>query len=61
MNIKQTAEKYITDVLSGEVVACKWVKLAAKRHKDNLKKQDTEQFPYHFDEARAEHVIEFVH
>jgi phage terminase large subunit-like protein len=58
MTIKQTVEKYMSDVMSGEIVACKWEKLAVKRHLDDLKRPD---FPYHFDEQRAEHPIQFIH
>jgi len=36
------------------------VKLAVKRHADDLKKQSTKKFPYYFDEDKAERVIDFV-
>lgn len=61
MSIKTTVEKYMSDVLTGEIMANKWEKLAVKRQADDLKKQNTVQFPYHFDEARAEHIINFTH
>jgi phage terminase large subunit-like protein len=48
----------MSDVMSGEIVSCKWEKLAVKRHLDDLKRPD---FPYHFDEERAEHPIQFIH
>ena len=57
-DIKQTVEKYMSDVMDGTIPACKWVKLAVKRHRDDLKKK---RFPYHFDEARAERPILFIH
>lgn len=40
MNFKSIVEKYINDVQSGEVVACKWVKLAIDRHLNDLKRKD---------------------
>ncbi len=36
MNLNFTAEQYIKDVLSGEQVACRWVKLACERHNRDL-------------------------
>ncbi len=55
-----TAEKYIRDVSSGKIVACKWVKLAVKRHLDELKKAGKKNFPYHFDSSYAEKTIDFI-
>lgn len=60
-DIKTTVEKYMADVLTGEIMANKWEKLAVKRQADDLKKQNTTQFPYHFDDSRAEHIINFTH
>lgn len=51
---------YAHDVLEGRVVACRYVKLACRRHMADLKRQSTASFPYHFDEARADHAIAFV-
>jgi len=51
---------YADKVLSGEIVACKLVKLACQRHIDDLLRQDTPGFPYHFDAARADHAIAFI-
>lgn len=58
MTIKQTIDKYMADVMSGKIVACKWEKLAVKRHLDDMKRP---HFPYHFDEARADRPIQFIH
>ena len=58
MTIKQTVEKYMHDVMSGEIVACQWEKRAVKRHLDDFNRP---HFPYHFDEARAERPIQFIH
>lgn len=45
-----SAEQYADDVLSGKIPACKWTRLAVKRHRQNLQRQNTEDFPYYFDE-----------
>lgn len=51
---------YAEQVLSGEIVACKLVRLACQRHLGDLLRQDTERFPYHFDAVRADHAIAFI-
>ena len=51
------AEKYAHDVVSGAVVACSWVKLAAKRHLKDLKEAKKRKLV--FDQSAAEHVIDF--
>lgn len=51
---------YTNNILSGKTIACKYVKLACQRHLDDLARQDTEGFPYHFDAARADHAIAFI-
>lgn len=51
---------YAQKVLSGEIVACRYVKLACQRHLNDLERQDTEGFPYHFDGVRADHAIAFI-
>ena len=48
---------YITGVLSGEIVACKWVRLAVERHLDDLENGHTRGL--YFDEERAQHAIDF--
>jgi phage terminase large subunit-like protein len=50
------ATQYARDVVDGTIVACKWVKLACKRHLDDLKREGSKQFPYVFDaELAARH------
>ncbi len=51
---------YATEVLNGHIKACKYVKLACKRHLSDLKRQGTAEFPYTFDEARADRAITFI-
>lgn len=52
-------DQYCQDVVTGKRPACKWEKLAVKRHLDDLKRQNTPGFPYVFDEAKALKVIRF--
>lgn len=57
-----TCEQYIRDVQSGRQVACKWVKLAVKRHADDLvrAKKKSKDFPFYYDEAEAHRAIDFM-
>lgn len=52
--------QYARDVLSGVIPAGKWVKLACKRHFDDLTRSKSDQFPYYFDEKSAEKVCRFI-
>lgn len=54
------ALQYIDDVINNKIPACKWVKLAVKRHVDDLKRQNTKEFPYWFDEKAAMRKIAFT-
>jgi len=51
------ANGYIDDVLSGEVPACNWVRLACERQRRDLERTD---WRWRFDEARAAHVCRFI-
>lgn len=61
VSIGYTAKQYIEDVNSGKQPVCKWVKLAVRRHVEDLKRAeaDTDDFPYYFDEATAKQAIDF--
>jgi phage terminase large subunit-like protein len=54
------AEAYARQVIAGKIVACKWIKLACKRHISELRKSRTKAFPYKFDSAKAEKVARFL-
>ncbi|MDR1658883.1 MAG: terminase large subunit [Desulfovibrio sp.] len=56
----ESATAYANGILSGAIDACEYVKLACKRHLDDLKKQDDPDYPYYFDPAKAERVCCFV-
>lgn len=64
----QAALDYARNVISGEQVACKWVRLACQRQLDDLERWGAVYFdgqaykggPYYFDETEAHRVCEFV-
>ena len=51
--------KYVDDVLSGKIVACKSIIGACQRHVDDLAKQNTDEFPYYYDESHADRIVRF--
>ena len=51
--------KYAKMVMAGEIVAGKYVRLACKRHLDDLKKSKNKSFPYYFDKETAEVRFDF--
>lgn len=51
------AHFYAEDVVSGAIVACKWVKLACQRHLDDLRRND---WPYVFDRWHGNDVCDFI-
>lgn len=53
------ANQYARDVVEGRVLACKWVRLACKRHLDDLARAKR-GWVYIFDEAKANHVCRFI-
>lgn len=59
MNYLERANAYIDDVLSGKIVACKWVKLACERQKNDLKLAK-KGWKYRFDEEKARRICQFV-
>lgn len=54
------AHRYIDNILSGKIPACKEVRQACERQLRDLKKQNKRSFPYHFDEAQACRVCRFI-
>ena len=55
-----TYDQYVKDVTSGVQVACRWVKLAVKRHVDDLKASRKKSFPYVFRPDIAARYIMFA-
>ena len=58
--IEQAVNQYMADVMTGGIPACKYTKLAVKRHQTDLERVGNGVFPYHFDKIRAEKVIDFI-
>jgi phage terminase large subunit-like protein len=54
------ANEYAERVVRGKIPACKWVKLACKRHLDDLKRQKQRNWPYRFDPVKAERPCRFI-
>jgi phage terminase large subunit-like protein len=54
------ARAYAEAVVSGAVVACKWVKAACQRQLDDLKRAESEDWPWVFDEEMADRPCEFI-
>jgi phage terminase large subunit-like protein len=52
-----TAERYVDEVLSGQQVACKWVRLACERHRRDL--DNGKERGLRFDETTAKTAIAF--
>ena len=55
-----TAEQYISDVQNDKITVCKYVKLAVKRHVDDLERSKKEDFPYIFNPEEAKRKIIFT-
>lgn len=56
----KAAETYARRVVAGKIPCCKWIKLACKRHLDDLKASKAADYPYKFDPAKAEKVAKFL-
>ena len=56
---KAKVQGYIEDVLSGDIVVNKLVRMAVQRHVNDLDKQRTDEFPYYFNECHAETFCDF--
>lgn len=54
------AETYCRQIQDGTNPACKWVKLATKRHLTDLDRQATPAFPYRFDPQKAARACAFI-
>ncbi|GAB3099748.1 terminase large subunit [Aestuariicella hydrocarbonica] len=50
---------YIDAVVTGKRPACKWERLAVERHLKDLDRQGDADFPYVFDEAEGQRIINF--
>lgn len=57
-DLRHPAEQYARDVISGKIVACKWVRLACERHVHDLK--HAHKRGYVFDPETAKRTIRFI-
>lgn len=55
--IEKIADGYVKDVLSGNVLACRWVKMACKRHVEDL--AHGKERGLYFDRDQAAHAVKF--
>lgn len=53
-----TYNQYIDDILTNKIKSCKHLKMAVKRHVNDIKRSK-ESFPYYFDENKAQKAIKF--
>lgn len=60
MDYVNQANDYAKSVVSGKTVACKWVRLACKRHLDDLKQAKKRDFRFKFDAEAANSVCRFI-
>lgn len=56
----QRLSEYVKWVKDNPSRCCKWTKLAVRRFESDLKRQGTDEFPYIFDEEKAEIFIAFT-
>ncbi len=54
------AEQYAKDIVSGKIVAGKLMKLACKRHLDDLGKLTFGDWPYYFDRWHGDDICDFI-
>lgn len=60
MDYVDKAKRYITKVLDDKIPACRWVKFACLRQKQDLERKKSSKFPYHFDRKRANKPCKFI-
>lgn len=60
MTHAESATRYCKDIASGKKPACRWIKLACKRHLSDLERSKTKAFPYRFDVEKAERACYFA-
>ncbi len=51
--------QYVQDVLDGNIIACKKVRMACQRHLDDLERSRTTDWPYRFDPDKADRIVDF--
>jgi phage terminase large subunit-like protein len=59
-SLKSELLAYCTDVLSGKVIACQKHRWACLRFQRDIERQDTADFPYHFNEQKAQQFFKWM-
>ena len=54
------ANRYIKAVLTGKILACRFLVLACKRQAKDLERKKSKDFPYHFDKKKANRICKFI-
>ena len=54
------ANQYALDVVRGRIPTCRWIKLACKRYRADLKAAKTKNYPYRFDAEQAARACHFI-
>ncbi len=57
MSILKEIKTYCKEILTGKILACQKHKWACQRFLDDLKRSDSDDFPYKFDEKKASHFF----
>lgn len=60
MTPSESARTYAADVIEGRIPAGKYVRLACQRFFDDLERQCREDWPYRFDEGKADRACNFM-
>ncbi|HDY5476446.1 TPA: terminase large subunit [Pseudomonas aeruginosa] len=60
MTPSDIARQYASDVVGGGIVACRYVKFACQRFLNDLDRQGDDDWPYVFDEAKADRAVKFM-
>lgn len=54
------AADYQSDILTGRIAACQWVRYACDRNRKDLDRQETDGFPYRFDPTAARTICQMA-
>ena len=60
MTHAEKAEQYVADVIAGRVLACKWVRLACRRHHADRARESDPAWPYRFDAEQGSRICRFA-
>src|SRR5690625_1147262 len=60
ISIRDELINYSEEILNGDIVACEKHKWACQRFLNDLEKENTDDFPYIFDEERAQRFLDWM-